>query len=451
MTTALQAARFGDQIGHTSAMKGLIAGLVIGFLVTGAILLAAGATVATGGAAAVVIGGLIAGTAGGGLAGMKIGKMFDGGPQGPITTGSPNTFLGAGARKAARATLDMVTCHAPKMIAQGSVDVFINKAPAARNTDMTQCSGKIIEGQPDVFFGGETGTYMDIEGEVPGWLVRTLEIAALVGTVIATGGAILTVGIGAALGGLAAGMAGGWAGGKVGGFIGGKLFGEKGQVIGEVIGEFIGSNWAASKGSKIGERLEAKLPLELQAKLPGQTPRHFQARAENFIKNEIPKLSFKTPDGKTPALWSGGEPALNGARTKGYATMEDTAGGKATEAFVNSSSMKNAPWDIKRTVWVESSKTYVTEAANTYGTGGPLAGQPIPAVVTPQAQANPNSVFNQHELPLAGDLGVNVQPEFVAPVAPGPNTPPIKLSTAPVPSTAGPAVLESLESMSSNP
>ena len=81
MTTALQAARFGDQIGHTSAMKGLIAGLVVGFLVTGAILLAAGATVATGGAAAVVIGGLIAGTAGGGLAAAA------GGVAGVSTTG----------------------------------------------------------------------------------------------------------------------------------------------------------------------------------------------------------------------------------------------------------------------------------------------------------------------------------------------------------------------------
>ena len=67
--SALEAARLGDQIGHTCAMKGLLAGLVIGFVVTGLVLLAVGATVATGGAAAVVIGALIAGTAAGGVGG----------------------------------------------------------------------------------------------------------------------------------------------------------------------------------------------------------------------------------------------------------------------------------------------------------------------------------------------------------------------------------------------
>src|SRR5215475_12501019 len=108
---ALEAARLGDQIGHTSAMKGLLAGLVAGFVITGLVLLAAGATVATGGAAAVVIGALIAGTAAGGLAGMKIGATFDSDPMGPITTGSPDTFLGTGVRPAARAIVDVVLCE----------------------------------------------------------------------------------------------------------------------------------------------------------------------------------------------------------------------------------------------------------------------------------------------------------------------------------------------------
>src|SRR5690242_7958563 len=103
MTTALQAARMGDQIGHTSAMKGLIAGLIAGAAITGLVLLAAGATVATGGAAAVVIGAMVAGTCAGGLAGMKIGSKSDLSPEGPILPPcSLNVFLGTGAKPAAR-------------------------------------------------------------------------------------------------------------------------------------------------------------------------------------------------------------------------------------------------------------------------------------------------------------------------------------------------------------
>ncbi|MFS8071886.1 MAG: hypothetical protein ACMG6S_36415, partial [Byssovorax sp.] len=119
--SALEAARLGDQIGHTNAMKGLLIGLAVGALVTGVVLLAGAATIATGGIAAVVIGGaLVAGAAGGGLAGMKIGAKFDSDPKGPINTGSPNTFLGTGRKPAARATLDTVLCanHTIKLIAQ---------------------------------------------------------------------------------------------------------------------------------------------------------------------------------------------------------------------------------------------------------------------------------------------------------------------------------------------
>ncbi|EYF05455.1 polymorphic toxin type 46 domain-containing protein [Chondromyces apiculatus] len=290
--SALEAARLGDEIGHTSAMKGLLVGLAVGFLVTGAILLAAGATVATGGAAAVVIGGLIAGTAGGGLAGMKIGSMFESDPKGPISTGSPNTFLGTGMRKAARATIDKVACedHDDKLIAQGSVDVFINQAPAARRTDKTECSGPIREGQPDVFFGGPTGTYLDMEPEVPGWLVTTLQVAMWVGAAIATGGAILTVGLGAALGGIAGGFAGGWVGGKLGGAIGG-IFGEKGRVIGETAGSFLGSMVGGAFGAKGGGALEARLPQATLARMPGATPAHIQAR-----QNVAREYYTKSPD-----------------------------------------------------------------------------------------------------------------------------------------------------------
>ncbi len=117
------------------------------------------------------------------------------------------------------------------------------------------CSAKIREGQPDVFFGGPTGTYLAMESEVPGWLVTTLEIGVWVGAAIGTGGAIFAVGIGAALGGLAGGLLGSWAGGKVGAAIGG-LFGARGAIIGEAIGSFAGGLAGGALGAKGGGEFE---------------------------------------------------------------------------------------------------------------------------------------------------------------------------------------------------
>ncbi|MFT3770238.1 MAG: polymorphic toxin type 46 domain-containing protein [Minicystis sp.] len=280
--SALEAARLGDQIGHTSALKGLLWGLVAGLVITGAVLLLAGATVATGGAAAVVFGALLAGTAAGGLAGINIGSKIPSDPKGPIITGSPNVFLGPSKMPAARATLDKVACadHSEKLIAQGSMDVFINLAPAARRTDKTVCDATIREGEPHVFFGGPTGTYLEIEAEIPPWVITVLEVAAIAGTIIATGGAVLTVGWGAALLGLGGSLLGGWGGGKLGAYIGGTLLGggELGAAIGETAGGFIGSLVGGGLGARGGQALEARLPTEVLARMPGATPEHIQAR-----------------------------------------------------------------------------------------------------------------------------------------------------------------------------
>jgi uncharacterized Zn-binding protein involved in type VI secretion len=411
--TPLEAARVGDQIEHSFAMTGLLAGLVVGLVVTGGLLLAAGATVATGGAAAVVIGGLVAGVAGGGLSGMKIGQMFTS-KKGPIITGSANTFIGSDAKKAARAIVDTVLCadHKIALTATGSTNVYINLQPAARKTDKTVCDGKIAEGHPDVFFGGPTGQYLDIESEVPGWLVTTLEWAAIIGTVVATGGAILTVGIGAALGGLAAGYVGGLVGAEIGGRIGEHFFGEKGKVIGEVIGEFAGSMWASPKGEKLG----AKAQTAIQAKIkPGltKTPDHIVTQANDYIKNQIPKNDYSLTPGQDPSLWTG-EGALNAARKSGHGTMEDTAGGRATEKFVNGI-REQSTWDVQKPVWVESSKSYVHEIGKQYGTinpdtglpmGGPKAGQEVTVFVS--EKANPGSVYFTVEKPLLQSYGVKI-------------------------------------------
>lgn len=412
--TPLEAARIGDQIEHTFAMTGLLAGLVVGLVVTGALLLAAGATVATGGAAAVVIGGLIAGVAGGGLSGMKIGQMFSG-KKGPIITGSPNTFIGWDAKKAARAIVDKVACkdHAVKLIATGSLDVYINMQPAARKTDKTECDGKIAEGYPDVFFGGPTGQYLAISSEVPSWLVTTLEWAAIIGTVIATGGAILTVGFGAALGGLAGGYLGGLVGADVGGRIGEHFFGEKGKVIGEVLGEFVGSTLGSTAGEKVGARIESSLPSSVLAKLPGET-------AVTTLKTRMSDPANFAP-GQDPAFWTG-PGSRDAAIANGNSTMEHTVGGQSTEAYVNGQKMQ---WDQSKGVWVESSTHYANQVGSQYGTMDPATGLPIsgpnsgkPVTVYVSESANPNSVYFTTEKPLLQSYGVNIVEVFVPAPAP---------------------------------
>ena len=288
--SALEAARIGDQIGHTCAMKGFWRGLVIGFIVTGVVLLAAGATIATGGAAAVVIGALIAGTAGGALSGIKIGAQFDSDPMGPIKSGSSDTFLGPARLPAARATLDFVLCddHDKKRIAQGSETVFINGAHAARRSEKTECDAKIREGEPTIFFGGETYTTLQISPEVSPKLLFWLQVAVLVGGAIATGGAVLTVGWGAALCGLGGSIVGGKVFGALGREVGGALWGEKGAVILETVGEFGGSLFGGARGAKLGLKGESMLPTDILARLPGATPEHINARmdvARDFYTN----------------------------------------------------------------------------------------------------------------------------------------------------------------------
>lgn len=284
--SALEAARFGDEIGHTCAMGGLLTGLVVGLIVAAVVVVAVVATVATAGAAAVLIGGVIAGVAGAGMAGMSIGATIDSDPKGPINAGSLDTFLGMGMRKAARAIVDTVLCqdHSIKHIAQGSLDIFINNQPAARRTDRTECSAIIRDGQPDVFFGGPTGTYLAMEPEVPGWVVTTLQWAAWIGAGIATGGAIFTVGLGAALGGLAGSLLFGWVGSEVGGAIGESLGGDTGRAIGEAAGGLIGSIWGGGVGARAGNRGLAALPGSTRPQITARmnVARDYMANSPNY-------------------------------------------------------------------------------------------------------------------------------------------------------------------------
>ncbi|MFL6465337.1 MAG: PAAR domain-containing protein, partial [Bryobacteraceae bacterium] len=259
--SALEAARIGDEIGHTSAL----AGLIVGALAAAAVAVAVVAIVGTGGMAAVAVGaGIAAAAAGGGLGGAYIGELIPTSPTGAIFTGSFNVFIGSPVLGAARASIDMAACsgvivpHATPLIAQGSSNVFINNMMAARRTDKLVCGAAIAKGCPDVFIGGGTANVpgLTIDEDVPHWLKTTLVVVALVGGVIATGGAILAFGAGPAIGGLVGGYLGGKLLGAVGGELGNKIGGyfgnaQLGERIGEVTGGFIGGLLGGMAGAHV--------------------------------------------------------------------------------------------------------------------------------------------------------------------------------------------------------
>lgn len=262
--SALEAARMGDQIGHTSAWAGLIAGALIGLAIGAAILF----TVVTGGAGAVLIGAAIAGGvalgAGGALAGMEIGKMFSGSSCGGIKTGSPNTFIES--KQAARAGMDLIS-HGNGKVAQGSSTVFVNGAPLGRRTEKCSCGGVQSQTCAHTFIGGDTLTLVPVEDEVPRWLVTTLKWTAM----IAGGVALVLTGVGAGVMvaglGLVGSIAGGFAGKYLGKAIGG-IWGERAARVGEILGEFGGSLLGGIGAAKLGEAMglieapTAKTPTE---------------------------------------------------------------------------------------------------------------------------------------------------------------------------------------------
>lgn len=241
------AARLGDPIQHSSAMGGLMAGLLIG----AAVAVGAVAVVGTGGlAAAAIIG---AGASMGGGIGEVIGSMsFAMQPAGAILTGSPNVFFNG--QPAARAHVDVALCdkHAatPPRIAEGSSSVFINGLPAARVKDSLVCGATIAQGSSNVFIGGDTVTTDEISPEVPAWVHGSL-LAVGIGSAVVLAGPVVA----------AFGLVGGIAGGLLGNWAGGRLFGEgsDGQKLTMLGGSFIGG-YAGVKGAFVGTRMSPPLP-----------------------------------------------------------------------------------------------------------------------------------------------------------------------------------------------
>lgn len=234
------AARLTDPIQHSSALGGLLTGLLVGAALGVAAILIAG----TGGLAAfAIVGGLAA--AGAGI-GEVIGTMsFAMVTTGVVGMGSGNVLINM--LPAARAHVDFVLCSdhpTVPVLAQGSFTVLINGMPAARRGELATCSAKIAAGSPNVLIGGDTVTTDLITPEVPPLLHSAILVVGL-------GSAVVLFGPVAAIVGLAGGMAGGYAGGLIAEWAFDHPDAQKwGMLGGSLVGAWFGVKgglWASGK------------------------------------------------------------------------------------------------------------------------------------------------------------------------------------------------------------
>jgi uncharacterized Zn-binding protein involved in type VI secretion len=259
-----EAARITDPIEHSHALGGLVTGLlvgaVVGALVVGGLFVEA-FTLGAATPGLVAIGVAVAGEVGlyGGI-GQLAGSLWPREAEG-IASGAPTVFIGG--KKAARAVVDTVECHAGEHIAEGSETVFMAGFAAARKNDKTSCGGKISEGFPRVLVGSGRKAYIDVGSEIPavlGWGVFFLGFAsgasevAIAGKAagwLAAGRAALPT-IGEKLGGYVTGKGAEWAGDK----IGGAIFGERsyGQEATAKVFGFAGEKLGGFGGGRAGER-----------------------------------------------------------------------------------------------------------------------------------------------------------------------------------------------------
>ena len=169
-----EAARFGDEISHTSALGGFLIGAALGIALVATVAIAT----FTCGFGVALLAGLAAGIGGSLLtaAGEAIGSMFSS-PSGTIETASPNVFINS--RKAARVEKSIGACDkhpGSVQIAEGSTNVFINSVAAARKGDKLTCGATISGGSGNVIIGGGTYRYLPVDDEIPEWLRTTVDI-----------------------------------------------------------------------------------------------------------------------------------------------------------------------------------------------------------------------------------------------------------------------------------
>ena len=263
----LKAARLGDQISHTQQRSGLIAGMILGALIVGAVLLA----VASGGTAIPVlfaIGAVATGAAVGGGIGQLVGSEMTV-PKGAINKAADTVFING--IKAARACVDTALCddHTLKLIATGSTTVAIEGYPAARVSDVGACSFTISEGSANVLIGGATGACegIEIEPEIEPWLENLHLAIGLIGSFclgygpLGWAGSALSTGLG-------------FGGSLIGGRYGGMYFGKWGAVAGSILGGILGGGIGAGMSRGLG-----------RAGFTGFKPQMRPASFSNFSKS----------------------------------------------------------------------------------------------------------------------------------------------------------------------
>ncbi len=193
MSELFQAARATDPIGHGYGMLGILGGVVVG-----ALIVAAG--VVTGGAAIALV------IAAGALSGAALANGIQrvAGAKNPWTgnIGFGSTNVRINSLGAARVIMDFATpvCnglygvnHFPLLpippIAEGSKTVRINGRLAARVTSRLICAADITDGSPNVWIGGPTEQVLpviDIEA-----IVTTAAMAVVIGATFVISGPVM--------------------------------------------------------------------------------------------------------------------------------------------------------------------------------------------------------------------------------------------------------------------
>ncbi|MCI2292176.1 PAAR domain-containing protein, partial [Enterobacter sp. I4] len=186
-----EAARVDDDIGHSGALAGMIAGTIVGGLIAAAGGILAGAMFIAGlGASCLGVGVLLVGASlavgyyTGELATAARDSIADAGAssmtkKGVITSGSPNVFING--KPAALATDSTVDCSddGSQQMAEGSKRVSINSQPASRIGDRTTCDAKVMTGSDNVIIGGDPQQTLPIQSEVPEWLYKVSDLTLL--------------------------------------------------------------------------------------------------------------------------------------------------------------------------------------------------------------------------------------------------------------------------------
>ncbi|MGF6393561.1 RHS repeat-associated core domain-containing protein [Pseudomonas plecoglossicida] len=174
-----EAARLHDEIEHTNALAGFLAGAVVGLAIATAAAFAI-CTVGFGSFLLVAAIGIGAGMLPG--LGERYGATSSS-PAGQIELAGCSTNVFINNRNAAHATLSTAKCEkhpAPVLVAEGSSNVFINGVAASRKGDKLTCGAKIAGGSHNVFIGGGTERYLPVDDEVPEWLRVTVDVLMIV-------------------------------------------------------------------------------------------------------------------------------------------------------------------------------------------------------------------------------------------------------------------------------